>query len=137
MAIARRGPSTSTSTSTTEGVTRRTVRARGSMAATHIAMTTAADGSSSRFEISEAADGEARAWVLRLHLRPGQKAVAASVDGVALAPALLQHIAPHATGFGYFPFGGKDAAPAPGAGHVVQIALPSAASARTAEVHIA
>eukprot|EP00937_MAST-01D_sp_MAST-1D-sp2_P004384 g4384.t1 len=114
-------------------VTRRQVRARGSSARTELTMTTGADGMLS-LRVSAAGDGEARAWVLRVHLRPGQRAARALVDG---ADASVLHIAPHAGGQRFTPFGGKDAAPAPNAGHVAQIALPTSASARSVVVHIA
>ena len=107
-------------------------------------MTTASgtvNGTVSRFDISAAEDAEARAWVVRLHLRPGQRAVHATVDGVAVVDgaavgARLVHLAPlpQAEAEGFFPFGGKGARPAPGAGYVVELALPSAATARVVEI---
>jgi hypothetical protein len=39
------------------------------------------------FEISEATDGSARAWVVRLHLLPNQIVTEAVLDGAAMAEA--------------------------------------------------
>ena len=99
-------------------------------------MTTAEDGTVS-LEVAAAEDGAARGWVLRLHLRPGQRVACAHVDDTEVEVA---HIAPTDNDAGatrFFPFGGKDAAPAPAAGHIAQIVLPSSAHARTAVVHLA
>ena len=116
------------------GATHRQVRTRGTSACTDISMTTAANGTVS-LAIAVAADVKARGWVLRLHLRPGQQASYARVDN---EEARVVHIAPTsaAAAARFFPFGGKDAAPAPAAGHVAQIVLPSSRGARTVVVHL-
>ena len=119
-------------------VTRRTLRERGSGARTDIVMTTTAHptGTVSRFDISPHPNADSRAWVIRLHLRPGQKATTASIDGVSVMSSQLTHLAPRSSGHGFLPFGGKDSRPAPLAGHVVQISVPSSASTRHVMVNI-
>ena len=82
------------------------------------------------FTISAAADAVARAWVLRFHLRPGQRVRSASVDGVSAAAASIMHIAPGNVEAAFFPFKGAGSAPAPRAGHVAEIRLPSGSHPR-------
>jgi alpha-glucosidase (family GH31 glycosyl hydrolase) len=62
-------------------LTTRSVFALGSGARTDITMATTAGSTEVRFTIGTASDGEARAWVVRLHLRPGQQAARVTVDG--------------------------------------------------------
>ena len=80
-----------------------------------------------------------------MHLRPGQTVVSASVDGVylrldresdditMLAPMPIEK---DAIG-GFAPFGGKGSRPAPLAGHIAEIRLPSSPGPRVVEVTIA
>ena len=116
--------------------THRTVAERGAdvhAAKTHVVMHT--DGAGHvRVDINQAV---ARAWVVRLHLRPGQRVGAARLDAQALGEAAVTHIAPTARA-DFMPFGGKGAAPAPGAGFVAELRIPASASAslRTLDVDI-
>merc|ERR1712232_928625 len=89
------------------------------------------NGTVIRFDISPATDAQTRAWAIRLHLRRGQTVTAATVDGVEVMPQQLVHLTPLPDGHGFFPFGGKDTRPAPRAGHIVQMLLPSSAGARS------
>ena len=91
------------------------------------------------FEISKATNGCARAWVVRLHLYPDQRAIDAIVDGAALAEDDVVHLAPLSesdTVHHYFPYGGAGSHPPFNSGHVAEIKLPSAAQRRTLRVTI-
>ena len=91
------------------------------------------------FEISEATDGSARAWVVRLHLLPNQIVTEAVLDGAAMAEAEILHLPPlseEETAHHYFPFGGAGARPPADAGHVAELRLPSAARARSLSLTI-
>ena len=83
--------------------------------------------------ISSAEDEQTRAWLLRLHLLPGQTVLSTTVDGVLTRAALLQ---PVANPDGFFPFGGAGTRPAPHAGVVVEVRLPSGRHPRRVEVNI-
>ena len=117
--------------------TRRSVFALKTAVKTDVAMQNDGDGKAS-FSISTAADGSARSWMLRLHLKPGQRVVSATVDDVALALSAVAHIAPvKSVDTPFFPFGGVGTAPAANAGHIAEITLASGAHARSVEVVIA
>lgn len=94
------------------------------------------------FDISEADDGAARAWVLRVHLGVGQRVVAAQVDGMKLdleaSLSPVTHLTPTTvTDSGSFaPFGGKGSRPAPHAGPIAEVALPRAPSSRHVRLHV-
>jgi hypothetical protein len=75
------------------------------------------------FEISASEDGISRGWLIRLHLRPEQACLSANVDGMDLD---VVHIPPVALGTNFSPFGGAGTAPAPNAGHIAEIKVPSA-----------
>jgi hypothetical protein len=124
--------------STTVASVTRTLRARGDgdelTAATHVTMTTDGRGAVA-VSLSAAEDFEARAWVLRLHLRPQQRVVAASVDGTD-ASNLVQHLKPVGVADAFFPFGGKGTLPAPLAGAVAEVRLASSAKPRSVRVQI-
>ena len=93
---------------------------RGSSAATALVMTVTAQG---RVTL-EIGAGAARGWHLRLHLRVGQRVVAAALDGGDVA---WQTLAPgHAAAW---PFAGRGAPPPPHAGPIAEIALPAAGRA--------
>ena len=86
-----------------------------------------------RLAIGGASDGAQRSWVVRVHLLPGQRAVDATVDGVAVGASALKamHIAPLPAGsVTAFPFGGRGAVPPPAAGPVLELSLSAAAHPR-------
>jgi hypothetical protein len=116
----------------------RTLRARGDgedvTAATHVTMTTDGRGGVA-VTVSAAEDVEARAWVLRLHLRPQQRVVGASVDGTEITDS-VQHLKPVGVVDAFFPFGGKGASPAPLAGAVAEIHLGVSAKPRRVRVQV-
>jgi hypothetical protein len=118
--------------------TRRTVHERLTSAKTELALTTGVGGAALRLDVG--AGPVARGWVLRVHLRPGQAAVAASIDGVALRAAALgaAHIAPLAAAdaWSHFPFRGAGAAPPHKAGPVLELRVPAAAHARAVEITV-
>ena len=125
-------------------VVRKETESSGSNGRTMIEMMTMMVSNSSklvRFTISAAADGvTARAWVLRVHLEPGTRVNHAVVDGGVLGEAApFWHLAPipPPSAADYAPFGGKGARPAPLAGHIAELHLPTAAAARAVELTIA
>jgi alpha-glucosidase (family GH31 glycosyl hydrolase) len=117
--------------------TRRSVFALKTAERTDIVQTT--DGSGKlTVTISAATDGESRAWALRVHMEPGQKATSATVDGKAIATTSIVHIAPRANDDGAeFPFAAVDAPPPSNAGHIALLRLESAAEPRTIEITLA
>ena len=125
------------STAPSASITRRAVYALKTAAKTDVTLSTDGAGKMN-VDVSAAEDGEARAWALRVHLRPGQKAVSAYVDGVALAHSEIVHIAPRAhDDDAEFPFNAVDSAPPSHAGHVVLIRMVTSAKPRAVEVTIA
>lgn len=127
-------PSTSASL-----VTERSIYALGTSARTDLLMRTDGYGVVS-FEITASEDGVARAWVLRLHLEVGERAVAAMVDGEVVETADLVHLAPmtaEETVRQHFPFGGTGSRPPVHAGHIVELSVASAAHARLIVVTVA
>ena len=136
----------------TPTTTERTVYALQTEARTELSMAT--EGVSGQkqqqvhFEISTATDAAPRAWVVRVHLEPGQRMVAA-VESVIhggeeavlldLVKAVV-HLAPlsaEETARSHFPFGGTGVHPPVHAGHIAELRLASAAHARTLSVTIA
>jgi len=96
------------------------------------------------FTISAADDGAPRAWVLRIHLRPGHCVTKADLrqdrtsgGGEKAAVAHLRPVSatPGAT-WAFAPFGGAGSRPAPKAGPVAEIRLIPAAHPRKIEVEI-
>lgn len=90
--------------------------------------------------IAPGSDAPARRWLLRLHLRPTQRARRVSLDGSALlagevggaspARATFWHIAPSKGGEeSFFPLGGEGTVPASLAGPVVEFAVEAEDSA--------
>jgi hypothetical protein len=85
-----------------------------------------------RLRISRASDGAPRAWLLRLHLRPGQQVLQAAVTvGAAHRRLLVRHLSPRPEGASsgsvaddFLPFGGRGAPPPPNAGPVAELELP-------------
>jgi len=76
------------------------------------------------FQISESEDGASRGWLVRLHLRPDQSCVSAIVDGTELG---IVHIDPitERESYKFYPFGGVGTPPAPNAGKIAEIKVPS------------
>ena len=86
--------------------------------------------------VQEAASADAQAWLVRLHLRPGQRVTSATLDG---KPVALTHLPPrgHADG-PHFPFLGEGSRPAQNAGTVTEIRLAAASNgSRSLEVQLA
>jgi hypothetical protein len=85
-----------------------------------------------------AANHQQQAWVVRLHLFPGQRVEMVTVDGEVLTKAsdggggdggvgTFWHIAPVDKGsYGFFPLGGAGTAPAENAGYVAEFEVPAA-----------
>ena len=76
---------------------------------------------STAVSIQIGAGGVSRAWLLRIHLRRGQRPAACTIDG---APAKFRLVAPtmvEAASEAFWPFGGRGSAPAPLAGVIVEI----------------
>ena len=107
-------------------------------ARTTITMKTDIAASQLSVDISAADDGAARAWVLRVHLAPGQRVRAAVLDGAALADEALVHLAPTAKSEAgrFSPFGGKGARPAPLEGHIAELPITRGASPRTLRLQL-
>jgi hypothetical protein len=75
----------------------------------------------------------ARAWVVRLHLRPGERVVDASADGT---PLRTTHLAPRSCGDESFPLGGEGALPPCRAGPVAELRLDTSAASRRLDVRV-
>ena len=108
--------------------TRRHLAEKGTGARTPLAVST--DGAGG-VAVDIGALPTARKWTVRLHLRPGQRVVDATLDG---APLAVAHIAPLAAAAR--PFRGAGAAPPPLAGAVAELELPAAAAARSVAARI-
>merc|ERR1712110_969986 len=81
-----------------------------------------------RLDIGNSEDGTAREWMVRVHLRRGERAASASVDGEILPVYATQschgasHLQPRAAATDdYFPLGGTGTAPPPNAGPIVEL----------------
>ena len=103
----------------------------GVEARTTVTMETDQANKQLRFDISAAEDSAARAWVLRVHLAPGQKVAEAVLDDVPAGA--MTHLSPtvEADSDTYVPFMGKGTRPPPLAGAIAEIKLPSASTPRT------
>lgn len=102
---------------------------------TQLTMTTTA----SRISVAFApdADADAREWSVRVHLQPGQKAVAAAVEDESGAQASVDvvHVLPLKQDEpAYFPFGGVGAPPPFGAGPTAEVRVSTRGQA--AAVHL-
>lgn len=97
---------------------------------TEILMNTDGMGNA-EFKISASSDGAERAWVVRLHLRPNQRVISATVDGQTLAADELVHLAPNTDLATHFPFGGAGSHPAKFAGPVAELRIQSGAHPRS------
>jgi alpha-glucosidase (family GH31 glycosyl hydrolase) len=126
---------------TAASVTERAVHERGAGAepTPRTALRLATDGRGG-VSVTVGASPVARAWTLRIHLRPGQEAAHVSLDGKALP---LESPAAHhlpalsvASAEGFFPFGGRGSRPPPHAGPVLEVALPASAAARTLHIDV-
>jgi len=110
--------------------TKRTVVERGTAAQTDIVMHTD-DKNTMLLEIGPST---ARAWTIRVHLRPHQRILSAKVDGEELSVADLVQLLPSENGG--FPLSGSGSLPPSKAGPIVEIPLAQAAVARSVEVKI-
>ena len=130
-----------------EQVTRRTLVDRGEAAArTTVEMRTDIEAGELHFAITQAEDKTERAWVLRVHLAPGQsvshvQALLQGDDGAVLEAEVVavRHLTATAESEadGFTPFGGKGSRPAPRAGSVAELALPASARARAVRLTLA
>lgn len=112
----------------------RSICERGSTDCADITMLT--DGEDKvRFDIGEAVYEAERAWVIRMHLGQNERAIAATIDDVVVPTNGLLHLEPRDDP-AYFPFGGAGTAPAPKAGHVLELRVPRGTRARTVEMTI-
>lgn len=118
----------------TAQITERRVYERDTATRTLLSFETFGNGRA-QLHVSAPEGGAPRAWVLRLHLRPGQQAAAVHIDGVRTSVA---HIAPLASEIAdsFFPLGGAGTPPASQAGPVAEIHIPAAATARLVEVQL-
>jgi hypothetical protein len=112
---------------------RRMVVERGLEAARTQLRFAVADGKAT-LNVSATGNGDPRAWVLRLHLRPGQRVAAASLVGVPTNVPLV-HLT--ATSEDHFPFGGIGAGPARFAGPIAEVTVPASAEPRQLELVMA
>jgi len=114
---------------------RRTLFERGTSARTEIALLSAGDGTV-QLTVSASEDSLARAWLLRVHLFPGQHAANATINGAPVLGLAAAHIQPGAEDAPIFPFGGPGSAPAKLAGSVVEIPLEASKHARVVKMHL-
>merc|ERR1712039_528102 len=112
-------------------LTKRDVYERGSTHRTGLTFKTDGQGAA-QVEIEPTSTGEDRAWTVRMHLRPGQQAHSATVDGSAVS---LAHL--HASsGQKYFPLAGTRNPPAPEAGPIVEFRVPEGSHFRKVDLTI-
>lgn len=102
------------------------------------------DGSQLTMHISAHPEQLARGWCLRVHLRPGQRVLAAEVDGRPatfadlssdlsshmVAPNVIVHLTPALESAAHFPFGGVGTLPHAGSGPVAELTIKCASTAR-------
>ena len=122
----------------TEALTERSVFALETEARTDLAMRTDGTGAVA-FSISASTDGAERAWVVRLHLRPGQRVTSAELDGARVPQEAATHLEPlsEQDAASHFPFGGEGARPPGNAGAIAELRLPSAAHPRELRLRVA
>jgi len=108
---------------------KRSVFERGSDVRTDLLLTTNGAGGV-QIDISESA--VEREWMVRVHLRNGEKAVSASLDGVAQSMSTLQP----ALSAEYFPLAGAGTPPPHRAGAVVEVKIPKGQSAHVLQMEI-
>ena len=122
-------------------MTQRSIYALQTEAQTQITMSTDGEGQVFFEEIPEATDGAERAWVVRLHLEPGQRAKFVTLDGrraerggrrgtPGAAFACRDNTSP-------LSLRGTGSRPPVNAGYIAALRLASGAHARTLSVSIA
>merc|ERR1712113_716019 len=86
-----------------------------------------------RLDIGQSPTDIRRGWVIRLHLRRGQRIVSAIVDGEKVPDVDQLHLQPltSASPRKFFPLQGKGTRPAHGAGSVFEILMSSSARSRS------
>ena len=110
----------------------RSVYALGTAERTDLRMQTDGQGLVS-LSISESTDKVARTWIVRLHLRVGQRAVAGAIDGKDVDSSRLVHLqpmTPQETVAKHFPFAGSGARPPALAGSILELEIEPAAHPR-------
>lgn len=116
--------------STKAAATSRSIVERGSAELTNLELAT--DGKGGLVvRIGKPAAGGKRAWVLRVHLRKGQKASSVTLDHW---PMDVQHL--EASADFVAPFGGKGTKPAPLSGPVAEVILPACSQEAVVEMQI-
>ena len=129
----------------TSQITRRTVveRARTLSAGerTQLVMETDAAGKHVHIQIGVAGvEAKPRAWLVRVHLRRGQKAARCLVNG---APSAMRHLMPplldamNASTSVAVPFGGRGSPPGPQAGPIVEVPLDRGMRALEVKIELA
>jgi alpha-glucosidase (family GH31 glycosyl hydrolase) len=100
---------------------------------TKLVLATDGEGKHVTLNISKTAEGSARGWLLRLHLRSGQLAKSAQVDGEEKG---VVHRYPSDDGSRHVPFTGSGSAPAHGAGAVAEIVMSVSSHERAVVVEV-
>ena len=110
---------------------------RGDEASTTVELRT--DGAG-KLWVGVSASVEARSWVVRVHLRPGERLALSDEELLASGGVgSVRHLEPHRScdDDSFFPFKGVGAAPACGAGPIAEFRLGSSTEARHVEATIA
>lgn len=82
-------------------------------------------------------EGTAHAWVLRLHMLPGQRVEAVALDGEGPGAGVARHLlAGTNCAEEHFPFGGPGSRPACGAGAVAEVHISASSARRAVDVRI-
>ena len=109
--------------------------AHGNNASTVVELTTDA----SKLHVGVSASAVARSWLVRLHLRPGER-LALSDESLARMGGVgsVHHIEPlrNCNESGYFPFAGKGSAPGCQAGAIAEFRLEKSNQARVIEATV-
>jgi hypothetical protein len=111
--------------------------AHGDDASTIVELTTDGVG---KLHVGVSASAVARSWLVRLHLRPGER-VSLSDESLARVGGVgsIQHIEPlqNCSESGYFPFAGKGGVPGCKAGAIAEFRLEKSNQARHVEATVA
>ena len=103
-------------------------------------LTFATDGNGkATLEIGKHENGSSRGWILRLHLKSGERVRSVAVDGMPLDLSLVS-VVPSSTASpsaaAYFPFQGVGHSAAARAGDIVEVPIKPGSKARVVEVQI-
>lgn len=119
-----------------QAIVRKYIYERGTAEETCIEMHTERQTGGTAVVVIELSGGPFRAWCVRIHLLPGQRATSMRVDGgliVKAREAGLRHFSPllESEGAMHFPFGGKGTQPPPSAGAVAEFTVDCSRSCGT------